>query len=156
MSRYAVGGDEGEHEPGSDGRVVVNGLGMTDPAAMDDAELALLLSHPFRQGNRRIARFVADVMASQAGMGPLDYSAWDEHKQAYIGAIHAGMDCDDGPMEALVTRALDEGSGSARTRGELRWWRPARRSRWQWSSPRRAESVHAIPACAPRGALFEC
>jgi len=43
MSRYAVGGDEAEHGPGSDGRVLANRLGITDPAEMDDAELELLL-----------------------------------------------------------------------------------------------------------------
>jgi cell filamentation protein len=33
---------------------------------------------------------LADVMASQAGIGPLDYSAWDLQREQYFGAIRAG------------------------------------------------------------------
>ena len=80
--------------------------------ATDHVELILI--HPFLEGNGRIARFVADAMALQAGFGPLHYTAWDENKQAYIGAIHAGMDYNYGPMEALATRASSDGSGSDR------------------------------------------
>lgn len=83
--------------------------------AIDTVHVELILIHPFREGNGRIARFVADVMASQAGMGPLDYTAWDENKQEYIGAIHAGVDCNYEPMERLVTRALGGENGSAET-----------------------------------------
>lgn len=211
MSRYAVGGDEDAHEPGSGGWVLANKLGITEPTEIEEAERELLLRlyeevlptvdpsdaiissmicewhrkwlasiytwagrirsvdlvkddflfasaaqiprlldeldhevlgtltpcrrmaeeelaraiatvhveliliHPFREGNGRIARFVADVMASQARAGPLDYTAWDENKQEYIGAIHAGMETDYAPMKRLVIRALGVGSGSART-----------------------------------------
>lgn len=73
----------------------------------------LILIHPFREGNGRIARFVADVMASQAGARSLDYTAWDADKQEYIRAIHAGMERDYGPMERLVNRASGGENGSA-------------------------------------------
>lgn len=81
--------------------------------AIATVHVELILIHPFREGNGRIARFVADIMASQAGMDSLDYSPWDENKQDYIKAIHAGMDRNYVPMERLVSRALGERSGSA-------------------------------------------
>ncbi len=201
MSRYAVTGEEGRYEPGSQGRVLANKPGITDPADMDAVELDLLLRlyeevlpevrddqmlsaalimewhrkwlgnlyrwagqlrsvdlakdgfpfanaaqlpkllrefesgvlealtpcramspeqavraiavvhvelvliHPFREGNGRLARFVADVMAAQAGLDHLDYSAWGEKQEKYIAAIHAGMDGNYKPMESLFRRA---------------------------------------------------
>lgn len=74
--------------------------------AFAEVHVELILIHPFREGNGRIARLVADVMASQAGLGQLDYTSWEEEKEGYIKAIHAGMGCDYGPMTALVRRAL--------------------------------------------------
>lgn len=51
----------------------------------------LIVIHPFREGNGRLSRLLADVMAVQAGHEPLDYSSWEQDKPAYIGAIHAGF-----------------------------------------------------------------
>jgi cell filamentation protein len=202
--RYATG-LEGEVQPGSDGRVLRNSLGITDPAEMDEAELALLLKlyeavleedfpnrritvadlrrwhrlwlgnvyewagcersvnlgkggfhfaaaaqvprllehfdrdclarytpchldeaaaiaaiaethvefiliHPFREGNGRLSRLLADVMAMQAGHVPLDYSQWDEDKAGYIAAIHAGLAGDYAPMQRCVARAWQGGA----------------------------------------------
>lgn len=81
----------------------------------DDATLAqavavchveLILIHPFREGNGRLARLLADVMAVQAGHEPLDYSAWDADKERYFTAIRAGQGGDYAPMQHLVMRAL--------------------------------------------------
>lgn len=201
-SRYAVGGLEGEFEPGSNQRVLSNLVGITSPADMDELELELLsqlydvlllnelpeqtitvamlkswhrrwlgnvyawagqersvtmskngfpfaavpqiprllseleelhlskwtpclgltnhelieaiatthvefiLIHPFREGNGRLSRLLADVMAVQAGFDPLDYSAWDVHKAAYIAAIHAGVAGNYAPMKGFVAEAL--------------------------------------------------
>jgi cell filamentation protein len=58
----------------------------------------LIVIHPFREGNGRLSRLLADVMAVQAGHQPLDYSSWEQRKPAYIGAIHAGFLGDYGPM----------------------------------------------------------
>lgn len=66
-----------------------------------------ILMHPFREGNGRISRLLADVMAVQAGYEPLDYSAWEQNKMAYIAAIQRGMDCDYEPMKYWVARAID-------------------------------------------------
>ena len=75
--------------------------------AIARVHVELILVHPFREGNGRIARLLADVMAAQAGFGPLQYDAWGSGKPDYIGAIHAGLDGDYEPMEELVRRALD-------------------------------------------------
>lgn len=205
-NRYAVGGAEGEYEPGSNERVLKNLLGLADPAQMDELELELLgqlyndvllhhlpdhaiavehikdwhrrwlgnvyqwagqerrvsmskdgfpfaavpqiprllsefeqnclrpwtpchgmtqealidaiavshvefiLIHPFREGNGRLSRLLSDVMAVQAGHDPLDYSAWDTRKPAYIAGIHAGLAGNYLPMKALVREALERKS----------------------------------------------
>ncbi len=64
-----------------------------------------ILIHPFREGNGRLSRLLADVMAVQAGHDPLDYSAWDADKPAYFSAIQAGMAGDYAPMNRLVALA---------------------------------------------------
>lgn len=82
-----------------------------DAAALADAiakcHVELILIHPFREGNGRLSRLLADVMAVQAGREPLDYSAWDADKPAYFSAIQHGMDRDYTLMQGLVSRALD-------------------------------------------------
>jgi cell filamentation protein len=202
VSRYDAVGSEGRHAEDSDGRVLANKLGISDPAEMDEAELFLLeqlyvavladdlprgmitverikswhrrwlgnvyewagqersvniskegfmfalagqvpkllagleqncltkytpcvgfsearlieaiavthveliLIHPFREGNGRISRLLADVMAVQAGFEPLDYSSWERNKRQYIAAIHQGLDMNYGPMKDWVARAM--------------------------------------------------
>lgn len=65
-----------------------------------------ILIHPFREGNGRLSRLLADLMAVQSGREPLDYSAWDADKTAYFAAIHAGMSRDYSRMQKLVVLAL--------------------------------------------------
>lgn len=67
-----------------------------------------ILIHPFREGNGRLSRLLADVMSVQAGHGPLDYSAWDAEKERYFSAIHAGMARDYSPMQQLVALACGD------------------------------------------------
>lgn len=69
----------------------------------------LILIHPFREGNGRLSRLLADVMAVQAGHEPLDYSSWEQHKPAYIGAIHAGFLGNYEPMTRFVHDAIAAG-----------------------------------------------
>lgn len=66
----------------------------------------LILIHPFREGNGRLSRLLADVMAVQGGYKPLDYQSWEQNKAEYISAIHAGMSMDYGPMRYWVGAAL--------------------------------------------------
>lgn len=65
----------------------------------------LILIHPFREGNGRLSRLLATVMALQAGWPMLDFTSWDNHKQAYFSAIQAGLD-DYLPMIEQVTQVL--------------------------------------------------
>lgn len=67
-----------------------------------------ILMHPFREGNGRISRLLADVMAVQAGRELLDYSSWEKNKAAYVAAIQQGMDCDYEPMKYWVSVALEQ------------------------------------------------
>lgn len=66
----------------------------------------LILIHPFRDGNGRISRLLADVMMGQAGYAPLDYSDWDQNKADYFAAIGQGLDMNYQPMMERVTQAM--------------------------------------------------
>lgn len=66
----------------------------------------IILIHPFREGNGRLARLLADVMAVQAGFKTLNYQSWECNKAQYISAIHLGMSMDYEPMKHWVRKAL--------------------------------------------------
>lgn len=68
--------------------------------------IELILIHPFREGNGRISRLLADVMAVQAGYLPLNYESWENRKEDYIAAIHQGLDRNYAPMKAFAADAL--------------------------------------------------
>ena len=78
---------------------------LTEAIAIVHVELILI--HPFREGNGRLSRLAANVMALQAGRPQLDYTSWDERKADYFAAIRAGLS-DYEPMKGLVRRALRE------------------------------------------------
>lgn len=71
----------------------------------------LLLIHPFREGNGRLARWVADIMASQAGLPPADYSfrGRDAKKRhaAYLEAVKKGYLQDYEPLATFFVEALE-------------------------------------------------
>lgn len=75
--------------------------------ALAIVHVELVLIHPFREGNGRLSRLLANVMALQAGWPELDYTYWDSRKNDYIAAIQAGMS-DYRPMKALFARVLRE------------------------------------------------
>lgn len=79
---------------------------LTEAVAVVHVELILI--HPFRDGNGRLARLLADVMVAQAGRPPLDYTAWDRNRDAYFAAIAQGLDRDYAPMMQQVARAMGE------------------------------------------------
>ena len=65
MTRYSVEGSEGEFQPGSNGKVLRNKLGITDPAEIDAAELELLLqlySYVIEQVGADVPLTVAMIM----------------------------------------------------------------------------------------------
>lgn len=82
---------------------------LTDEALIEAIALThveFILIHPFREGNGRLSRLLADVMAVQAGRMPLDYSTWEVHKDAYFAAINQGLNCNYEPMKYWVRQAL--------------------------------------------------
>lgn len=71
----------------------------------------LLLIHPFREGNGRLSRLLAMLMALQAGLPPLDFIEFEgERKEEYFAAVRKGLDRDYQPMEkffnAVISRTL--------------------------------------------------
>ncbi|MER1969095.1 Fic family protein [Castellaniella sp. GW247-6E4] len=83
------------------------GMGRADLAeAIAVTHVEFILIHPFREGNGRISRLMADVMAQQAGWGPLDYSTWEADRPRYIAAIQSGLGGDYAWMRDKVEEAL--------------------------------------------------
>lgn len=67
----------------------------------------LVLIHPFREGNGRVARILSALMALQAGLPSLDFSAIKGKKrQEYFSAVRAGMDNNYEPMEKIFTAVI--------------------------------------------------
>ncbi len=62
----------------------------------------LVLIHPFREGNGRIARLLADVMVTQAGLPLLDFGGIiGRKKKEYIRAVQVGLNRNYVPMEKI-------------------------------------------------------
>jgi len=71
----------------------------------------LLLIHPFREGNGRISRLLATLMALQAGLPLLDFtSIRGRTRKEYFQAVRIGMRRDYAPMRkiffSVVSRTL--------------------------------------------------
>jgi cell filamentation protein len=74
-----------------------------------------LLVHPFRDGNGRMARWLADLMAMQAGYDPVDYRfdgrAGPARRVRYLNAVKLGYLADYRPLAAFFADALAGGTG---------------------------------------------
>lgn len=67
----------------------------------------LIIIHPFREGNGRLARLLSIFMGLQADMPLLDFSGIrGKRKQAYFAAVHAGMAKNYEPMEEIFTSVV--------------------------------------------------
>jgi cell filamentation protein len=67
----------------------------------------LVLIHPFREGNGRVARLLATLMALQAGLPPLDFGELKGKKRKmYFAATGAGLDRDYKPMEEIFSGVI--------------------------------------------------
>lgn len=75
--------------------------------ALAEVHAELVLIHPFREGNGRIARTLATLMALQAGLPPLDFSPIHGKKRnQYFAAVRAGLVQNYRPMEEIFRRVL--------------------------------------------------
>src|SRR5450830_1977610 len=67
----------------------------------------LILVHPFREGNGRVARLLAVLMGLQAGLPPLDFSPLEGRGNArYIAGIHAAVGRDYAPLAETFLRVI--------------------------------------------------
>ena len=75
--------------------------------ALAVVHVEFVLIHPFREGNGRMARLIAIIMALQAGRPALNFSCFDSNKPFYFSAIQTGLS-EYGPMKTLFRQALQE------------------------------------------------
>ena len=73
--------------------------------ALAKVHIEYILVHPFREGNGRLSRLLANIMALQAGQPVLDFTYMDKNKIEYFTAIQAGLDNDE-PMKEIFRQVL--------------------------------------------------
>lgn len=81
--------------------------------AIGVVHVELIIIHPFREGNGRISRLLANLMVSQADRPALDFSPIAQDRQtdgfnSYIAAIHAGVDGNYSLIQALFKRLIGQ------------------------------------------------
>ena len=77
--------------------------------ALAETHIELVLIHPFREGNGRVARILTTLMALQAGLPLLKFDLiTGERKKEYFAAVHAGMDKNYQPMEKLFSEIIEK------------------------------------------------
>ena len=67
--------------------------------------IEFILIHPFREGNGRLSRLLAMIMALQAGRPVLDFSWLDSNRAEYFSAVQAGLDNSE-PMKVVFRQVL--------------------------------------------------
>jgi len=76
--------------------------------ALAETHVELVLIHPFREGNGRLARVLSILMALQAGLPLLNFSLIaEEKKQEYFDAVQAGLDKNYKPMEQIFAEIIE-------------------------------------------------
>lgn len=74
--------------------------------ALAICHVELIIIHPFREGNGRLSRVLATIMALQAGMPLLNFTYMSEHDAEYISAIHQGHAGNYEPMKRVFSEVL--------------------------------------------------
>jgi len=70
--------------------------------ALAEVHVELVLIHPFREGNGRLARVISILMAAQASLPLIDFGCVrGKKKTEYFSAVGAGLDRNYKPMEEL-------------------------------------------------------
>ena len=81
---------------------------VTVARSLAEVHAELILIHPFRDGNGRLARLLTVLMASQVGLPSLNFSALaGGAKQTYVQAIQTAMSRDYAPLETLFALAIE-------------------------------------------------
>lgn len=96
-------------EAGSLARCTPCTFGDTDAlaAALAEVHVELVLIHPFREGNGRVSRLLATLMALQSGLPLLDFSPLTgAARKHYFSAVQAGLDRNYGPLKALFAEVI--------------------------------------------------
>ncbi len=76
--------------------------------AIAEVHVEFILIHPFREGNGRLGRLLATLMALQAGFPPLDFGGVKGRKrQEYFAAVREGIKKNYVPMEMIFQRVLE-------------------------------------------------
>ena len=77
-------------------------------AGLAEVHVELVLIHPFREGNGRVARLLAVLMGLQAGLPALYFDKLSGRKrQEYFAAVQAGLDRNYEPMAKLFTAVIE-------------------------------------------------
>jgi cell filamentation protein len=77
--------------------------------ALSETHVELVLIHPFRDGNGRVARVLSTLMALQAGLPLLDFTVIaGQRKKEYFAAVQMGLDKDYSPMERLFAEIIEQ------------------------------------------------
>lgn len=74
--------------------------------ALAVSHVELIVVHPFREGNGRLSRVLATVMALQAGWPLLDFSCMAENRQEYFAAIQHGHAGNYEPIRQIFSKVL--------------------------------------------------
>ncbi len=76
--------------------------------ALATVHAELILIHPFRDGNGRMARLLAMLMGLQAGLPPLDFSPLEgAGKGKYIAGIHAALGRNYAPLAEMFLYVIE-------------------------------------------------
>lgn len=75
--------------------------------ALAEVHTELVLIHPFREGNGRVTRLLATLMALQADLPQLNFSVLESaFKRKYFAAVRAGLDRNYRPMEEIFEEVI--------------------------------------------------
>ncbi|MCG3205843.1 MAG: hypothetical protein KCHDKBKB_02566 [Elusimicrobia bacterium] len=82
--------------------------------ALAEVHTELVLIHPFREGNGRLSRLLATLMALQADLPQLNFSVLEgAFKKRYFAAVRAGLDRNYKPMGEIFREVIKRTEKSA-------------------------------------------
>jgi cell filamentation protein len=75
--------------------------------ALAETHTELVLIHPFREGNGRLARLLSVLMSEQAGVPAREFERMRRRRESeYFAAVRAGLDRNYTPMSRLFASIL--------------------------------------------------